>query len=35
MTSGGLWFPLTWIAIIGTRPVSYWFSTEGAEMEEL
>lgn len=25
MTSWGLWIPLLWIAIIGSRPVSLWF----------
>src|SRR5882724_4713900 len=25
MTSGALWIPLLWLAIIGSRPVSFWF----------
>ena len=26
MTSGALWVPLLWFAIIGTRPVSFWLN---------
>src|SRR5437773_1452295 len=28
MTSGWLWITLIWIAIVGSRPVSLWFSAE-------
>ncbi|MGB8326126.1 MAG: O-antigen ligase family protein [Steroidobacteraceae bacterium] len=27
MTSGALWLPLLWLAIVGTRPVSFWWTT--------
>lgn len=34
MTSWGLWIPLLWLLIIGTRPVSMWFGS-GIETESL
>ncbi len=34
MTSGTLWIPLLWIMVIGSRPVSQWFSPAPTESSQ-
>ncbi len=35
MTSGGLYIPLIWVMIVGTRAVSMWFAGESLQIQNL